>query len=139
MIAISSRSWLANSARPPLSYNSTDSWRCLIIFWNTPSRSASDSGGLPSPRAAMSAFLMVELTIRSVESLRSSLAFIASLTALLMSSRSMGISLLSAETVDLGRSPHRDNRPNHETTAKYAENACESVLSDFDERPSGDY
>src|ERR1700761_3164103 len=37
----------------------------------------------------MSAFLMVELTMRKVESLRSSLARIASLTALLMSSRSM--------------------------------------------------
>src|ERR1700724_2169137 len=89
MIAISSRSCAASSERPPLSYSSTDSWRCFIIFWNTPSRSASLSGGLPSPRAAMSAFLMVELTIRSVESLRSSLARIASLTALLMFSRSI--------------------------------------------------
>src|ERR1043166_1400019 len=41
----------------------------------------------------MSAFLMVELTMRSVESFRSSLAFMASLTALLMSSRSMVASL----------------------------------------------
>ena len=43
----------------------------------------------------MSAFLMVELTMRSVESLRSSLAFIASLTALLMSSRSMVLILFT--------------------------------------------
>src|ERR1700687_964600 len=91
MMAISSRSCAASSARPPLSYSSTDSWRCLIIFWNTPRRSASDSGGLPSPRAAMSAFLMVELTMRSVESLRSSFALIASLTALVMSSRSIDL------------------------------------------------
>src|SRR3569833_260913 len=41
----------------------------------------------------MSAFFWVELTMRSVDSLRSSLAFIASLTALLMSSRSMVASL----------------------------------------------
>ena len=42
----------------------------------------------------MSAFLMVELTMRSVESLRSSLARIASLTALLMSSRSIVLILV---------------------------------------------
>src|SRR5215212_617247 len=44
----------------------------------------------------MSAFLMVELTMRSVESFRSSFALIASLTALLMSSRSMVASLNGA-------------------------------------------
>src|SRR5712692_7953363 len=49
MIAISSRSCAANSARPPLSYSSTDSWRCLIIFWNTPRRSASVRGGFAFP------------------------------------------------------------------------------------------
>jgi hypothetical protein len=38
------------------------------------------------------------------------LAFIASLTALLMSSRSMGIILVSAGNVDLGGSVDRDNR-----------------------------
>src|SRR5882724_12780024 len=114
MIAISSRSCAANSARPPLSYSSTDSWRCLIIFWNTPSRSASVRGGLPSPRAAMSAFLMVELTMRSVESLRSSLARIASLTALLMSSRSIVLSSRKRqaafpESPDLGGSRPGNN------------------------------
>src|ERR1700730_13023689 len=109
MIAISSRSAAASSARPPLSYNSTDSWRCLIIFWNTPRRSASLSGGFPSPRAAMSAFLMVEFTIRSVESLRSSLARIASLTALLMSSRSIDRVLANSQGTDLGRSRRQNN------------------------------
>src|ERR1700682_5463349 len=100
MIAISSRFCAASSARPPLSYSSTDSWRCFIIFWNTPRRSASLSGGLPCPRASMSAFLMVELTIRSVESLRSSLARIASLTALLMSWRSIGLSQVATTRED---------------------------------------
>ena len=47
-------------------------------------------------KAAISAFLMVELTIRKVESLRSSLARIASLTALLMSSRSIVFVLFAA-------------------------------------------
>src|SRR4051794_18056034 len=103
MIAISSRSCSASSARPPLSYSSTDSWRCLIIFCNTESSSPSPSGGLPSPRAAMSAFLMVELTMRSVDSLRSSLARMASLTALLMSSRSIVMS---------SRGPQADNHGN---------------------------
>jgi len=51
---------------------------------------------LPSPRAAISAFLMVELTMRKVESLRSSLARIASLTALLMFSRSIVMYPLAA-------------------------------------------
>src|SRR3954447_24935240 len=114
MMAISSRSCAASSERPPLSYSSTASWRCFIIFCNTPSRSASLSGGLPCPRASMSAFLMVELTMRSVESLRSSLARIASLTALLMSSRSIFYPLAAfgpqhAEAPDLGGSRHRDN------------------------------
>src|SRR6267142_2677013 len=109
MIAISSRSCAASSARPPLSYNSTDSWRCLIIFWNTPRRSASLSGGLPCPRASISAFLMVELTMRSVESLRSSLARIASLTALLMSSRSIVVSSRNRQRLDLGCSPCKNN------------------------------
>src|SRR5262245_12059099 len=56
----------------------------------------------------MSAFLMVELTMRSVESLRSSLAFMASLTALLMSSRNMAYPF-KYPTPDLGRSRPRDN------------------------------
>src|SRR3569623_1672427 len=51
--------------------------------------SSSDNGCLPCPRASISAFLIDEFTIRNVESLRSALAFIASFTALLMSSRSM--------------------------------------------------
>src|ERR1700738_187654 len=103
MIAISSRSCSASSARPPLSYSSTDSWRCFIIFWNTLRRSPSLSGGLPCPRASISAFLMVELTIRSVESLRSSLARIASLTALLMSSRRIVRILANSQGTDLSR------------------------------------
>src|SRR6185437_7484556 len=65
----------------------TDSCRCLIIFCNAESTSASPSAGLPAPRASMSAFLSVELTMRSVETARSFLAFIASVKALLMSSR----------------------------------------------------
>src|SRR5580658_5954490 len=61
----------------------------------------------------MSAFLMVELTMRSVESLRSSLARIASLTALLMSSRSIvlssrGPAAVSIPPDDLG-GPRRSN------------------------------
>src|SRR4051812_45980212 len=56
----------------------------------------------------MSAFLMVELTIRSVDSLRSSLARIASLTALLMSSRSMFFPLKFSGS-DLGRSVRQNN------------------------------
>src|SRR6202022_4797969 len=109
MIAISSRSCAASSERPPLLYSSTDSWRCFIIFWNTPRRSPSLRGGFPSPRAAMSAFLMVELTLRSVESLRSSLARIASLTALLMSSRSIVCVLANSQGTDLGRPRPQNN------------------------------
>src|SRR2546430_17252656 len=63
----------------------------------------------------MSAFLMVELTIRSVDSRRSSLARIASLTALLMSSRSIVLSSrrsfnhLIMSIYDLGGSCRSDN------------------------------
>src|ERR1700759_580799 len=88
------------------------------MICSTPSRSASESGGLPSPRAAISAFLMVELTLRSVESLRSSLAFMASLTALLLLSRSMGLPSSNPPHVVLGRSEQRNNRvPSHAPTA----------------------
>src|SRR5438067_721369 len=58
----------------------------------------------------MSAFLMVELTMRSVDSLRSFLAFMASLTALLMSSRSMIVIPFEYPTPDLGRSWPGNNR-----------------------------
>src|SRR5665647_3035248 len=90
MMAISSSSCFTRSARAPFLYISTDSWRCLIIFCRIASTSASPSGGLPEPRASMSAFLSVELTMRRVETARSFLAFIASFKALLMSSRSTG-------------------------------------------------
>jgi hypothetical protein len=87
-MAISSCSCLTRSARLPFWYSSTDSWRCLIIFCSSGSTSASPSAGLPCPRASMSAFLSVELTMRSVDTARSFLAFCASIKALLMSSRS---------------------------------------------------
>src|SRR5262245_50684646 len=59
-----------------------------MIFCSKLSTSASPSGGLPVPRASISAFLREELIIRSVDTARSFLAFIASVRALLMSSRS---------------------------------------------------
>src|SRR5262249_25407152 len=52
------------------------------------------SGGLPAPRASISAFLSEELIMRSVDTARSFLAFIASVRALLMSSRSTVSSLV---------------------------------------------
>src|SRR4051812_40291505 len=59
----------------------------------------------------MSAFLMVELTMRSVDSLRSSFALIASLTALLMASRSIESVLCVVQfALDLSGFGRRDNR-----------------------------
>src|SRR3974390_1011302 len=94
MIAISASSWATRSSRPPFLYRSTDSCRCLIIFCKIASTSASPSAGLLAPRASMSAFFSVELTMRSVETVRSFLAFIASLRASLIWSRSTGAILL---------------------------------------------
>src|ERR1019366_3818898 len=70
----------------------------MIIFCSTGSTSASPSGGLPAPRASISAFLSVELTMRRVETTRSFLAFCASFKALLMSSRSTVFSRKNAHS-----------------------------------------
>ena len=70
----------------------------MIIFWNSDIRSASLSGSLPCPRASMSAFLIAAFIIRSVETRRSSRAFIASFMALLMLSRSTGDPFSGAKT-----------------------------------------
>src|SRR5690348_8070115 len=53
--------------------------------------SSSPSGPLPAPRASMSAFLMVELTMRRVETRRASCAFMAAFKALLISSRNIAM------------------------------------------------
>src|SRR6185437_1882834 len=130
MMAISSCSCFTRSARPPFWYSSTDSWRCLIIFCSSGSTSASPSGGLPAPRASISAFLSVELTMRSVETARSFLAFWASIKALLMSSRSMAYSQPSGVFNRSGNlsqtsltSPHSSNQFWHVSTLP-SQGAC---------------
>src|ERR671930_221416 len=59
-----------------------------MSFCSSPRISSSESTGFPRPCASMSAFFNAALTSRSVDTRRSSRAFIASLRAVLISSRS---------------------------------------------------
>jgi hypothetical protein len=88
--ATSAASASASSSRPPLRYISIDSRRCLIIFCSTSVTIASSSSGALDPRSSMSRFFSADWTRRSAPVRGRSPAFMALVSAALMSSRIIG-------------------------------------------------
>ena len=100
MTAISASSTAASSSRAPWRYNTTDSRRCLIIFWRTSVTSASSSVGAVPVRSSMSRFLTEEWMRRRVPTPGLSPLFMAVTRAVLRSSLIMAAALKQRRAVD---------------------------------------